>query len=115
MNDSEFNKTFSRNLNQLMNEYGLSQSEFAKRLGVSGATVSHWCNGIKTPRMDKVDKMCEMFHVSRSFFIEERKRDELILSDAEAKLIHEYREMKEQERRHLISYMNFLCRKDENE
>ncbi len=66
MSEQDFNKLFSKNLNFYLNKYQLSQAELAKRLNVSTASVSNWCRGIKTPRIDKVDAMCEIFHIDRS-------------------------------------------------
>lgn len=69
INESEFNEIFGENLSKLLERRGMSQNEFARRMGVSSATASNWCRGQKTPRMDKVDKICEMFHISRSKLI----------------------------------------------
>ncbi len=44
----------------------MTQIDLAKRLGVGTTSVYNWCNGIKTPRMDKVDAMCNIFHCNRS-------------------------------------------------
>lgn len=66
MSEQEFNKLFSKNLNFYLNKYELTQADLAKRLNVSTASVSNWCRGIKTPRIDKVDAMCEIFHINRS-------------------------------------------------
>ena len=45
---------------------GVSQNELAKYLDVSPTSVNNWCRGLKTPRMDKVDKICTYFHIKRS-------------------------------------------------
>ena len=66
MSEQEFNKLFSKNLNFYLNKYELTQADLAKRLNVSTASVSNWCRGIKTPRIDKVDAMCEILHINRS-------------------------------------------------
>ena len=68
-NETGFNELFGSNLSRILEERGISQNEFARMMDVTSATVSNWCRGIKTPRMDKIDKMCEMFHIERSDFI----------------------------------------------
>ena len=71
MSNEAFNQAFSKNLNRYMKKFHLNQRELADRLGVGTAAVSFWCNGVKAPRMDKVDKLCELFHCRRSDLIEE--------------------------------------------
>ena len=43
----------------------MTQTELANKLGVGTTSVYNWVNGLKTPRMDKVDKMCTIFHIRR--------------------------------------------------
>ncbi|MCD8207608.1 MAG: helix-turn-helix domain-containing protein [Bacteroidales bacterium] len=66
MSEKEFNEIFSERLKYYMDRYEMTQVELAKRLGVSTSTTYYWLNGIKTPRMDKVDEMCRIFHCKRS-------------------------------------------------
>lgn len=56
-------------LNELLKskrkEAGLSQSEFADRVGVSKATASRWESGVITGvRVDKVLTLCELLNVT---------------------------------------------------
>ena len=73
MPEREFNEIFSERLNFFLNKYEMTQLELSKRLGVGTTSVYNWCNGLKTPRMDKVDAMCEIFHCKRSDLMEEPK------------------------------------------
>lgn len=73
MSSEEFNKTFSKRLRFYLQKYNMTQLELSKRLGVGTTSVYNWCNGLKTPRMDKVDAMCEIFQCNRSDFIEDKK------------------------------------------
>lgn len=66
MSEREFNAIFSERLRYYLNKYEITQLELSKRLGVGTTSVYNWCNGIKTPRMDKVDAMCDIFHCKRS-------------------------------------------------
>lgn len=72
MPEQEFNAVFSKRLRYYLSKYEMTQAELAKRLGVGTTSVYNWCNGIKTPRMDKVDVMCDLFNCSRSDLIEEK-------------------------------------------
>lgn len=62
MSETEFIKIFSKRLKYYLDYYNISQADLARRLGVGTTSVSNWVNGIKTPRMSKVDMMCEIFH-----------------------------------------------------
>lgn len=72
MSEREFNQIFSERLRYFLNKYDMTQLELSKRLGVGTTSVYNWCNGIKTPRMDKVDAMCEIFHCKRSDLMEDK-------------------------------------------
>lgn len=69
----EFSKVFSQRLNYYMKLFKMSQKSLAQRLGVSEATISYWLKGIKCPRIDKVDKLCEIFKCNRSDLVEDLK------------------------------------------
>ena len=75
MSDSEFIKIFSKRLRYYLDYYNISQADLARRLGVGTTSVSNWVNGIKTPRMSKVDMMCEIFHCKRSDLMEEKEAE----------------------------------------
>ena len=70
INEKEFNELFGSNLSRILEGRDVSQNEFARMMGVTSATVSNWCRGLKTPRMDKVDKMCQLLHIRRSDLLE---------------------------------------------
>ncbi len=73
MPESEINKLIAKNINNFLNARNKTQVELADYMGVSQATVSNWCKGIKTPRMDKIDKICKFFNCKCSDLIEERE------------------------------------------
>ncbi len=77
----EFNAVFSKRLRYYLDKYQMTQVELAKRLGVGTTSVYNWCNGIKTPRMDKVDIMCDLFHCNRSDLVEEKPLNTLTPKD----------------------------------
>lgn len=69
-NYSEFNKVFASRLTYYLDRFGMSQRELADRLGVGTTSVSNWCCGNTSPRMDKVDAMCRIFGCRRSDLME---------------------------------------------
>lgn len=66
MKEQEINNIIARNISDYMTRLDLYQQDVAEALNVSQATVSNWCKGIKMPRMDKIDKLCELFKCRRS-------------------------------------------------
>lgn len=69
--EQEFNAIFSKNLRSYLNINKMNQAELAKKLNVSSQSVTNWCKGTKSPRMDKVDAMCKIFNCKRSDLMEE--------------------------------------------
>lgn len=72
MSESELNELFSRRLRFYMNEYRMTQSDLAKRIGVGTSTVSHWYHAERTPRSDALEKLCEVFKCKTDDLITEK-------------------------------------------
>lgn len=75
ISEQEFNEIFSKQLKKQLQIHEMTQSDLAKRLGVSTQSVTNWCKGAKTPRMDKVDAMCKLFNCRRSDLMESKSDD----------------------------------------
>ena len=98
MKETDFNKLFAAKLKFYLEKNQMSQADLANKLGVGTTSVYNWCTGLKTPRMDKVDKMCEIFHISRSALIADVPVYEemgISYSDEEKDLISAYRNASE--------------------
>lgn len=72
MNESAFNNSFAQNLKFYLKQANMTQTDLAEYMNVSTASISNWCTGNKIPRMDKVDKLCELFDINRSDLIEDK-------------------------------------------
>ena len=72
MSEQEFNKLFAKNLSYWLDFRNKTQLDLAKYMGVSTASVSNWCKGIKLPRMDKVDRICDYLHINHSDLMENK-------------------------------------------
>lgn len=70
-----FNAIFAKNIRHYLDLFRMTQAELAARLNVGTTSVYNWCNGIKIPRMDKIDKMCEIFGCNRSDLITDNLDD----------------------------------------
>lgn len=100
MDETAFKKMFARNLTYYINASGKTQAEVAKALHLNKATLSSWCTGTRTPRMDKVDLLCEYFKIRRSDLMEEHSRSSsansairMDVTSDEADLINSYRRL----------------------
>lgn len=71
MSEKEFKEIFSKRLRHFLSINNMTQKELAEKIGVGTTSVYNWCNGVKIPRMDKVDAMCELFGCLRRDLMEE--------------------------------------------
>lgn len=67
---SDIENNFRKNLKKFLNETNTTQEELAKYIGVSTSAVSNYAQGLNMPRMNKIDKICEFFHINRTDLLE---------------------------------------------
>lgn len=96
MSEKSFNEVFASRLRYYLSRDDMTQKDLAARLGVGTTSVYNWCNGVKTPRMDKVDAMCKLFGCNRFDLIEEPPLNPVTsvtfnLSNEERQLIQHFR------------------------
>ena len=89
MTEHEINRIVSENLNRLLEERNITQQELAEYIGVTQASVSNWCKGIKMPRMDKIDKICQYLDVERSALMKDSSEYKYYFDSAAAKVAEE--------------------------
>lgn len=75
MTEKELNREIATNIVRLLDTRNRTQQELAEFVGVTQAAVSSWCSGLKTPRMNKIDKICEFLDVPRSAILGTGKMD----------------------------------------
>ena len=81
--ERQLNQIIADNISNLLQIRNRTQLELAEHLGVTQATVSNWCNGVKMPRMDKIDRICAFFGVTRSDIMSEGKYSTYHSEDAD--------------------------------
>ena len=62
---------FGENLYNLRKKSNMSQELLAEKLGVSRQSVSKWENGNAYPEMNRIIKICKIFHCSINELINE--------------------------------------------
>lgn len=113
MKESDFNRVFSRQLRYYLSINEMSQKDLAKRLGVGTTSVSNWCTGIKSPRMDKVDAMCEIFGCRRSDLMENQSAKEAdVLTIDETSLLSDYNRLNKSGKAKARDYISDLLDND---
>lgn len=83
INEKRFNEIFSKNLRDMMYKRDINQRQLADAIHVSSASVSDWYNGKKTPRMDKIDLICQVLNCSRSDLMLEKVKDLKLIKEQE--------------------------------
>ncbi|MBO4899209.1 MAG: helix-turn-helix transcriptional regulator [Lachnospiraceae bacterium] len=72
---------FGEKLKEIRIKKGLSQKDFASRIGVVGATVSAYENGKKYPSVDILIKICSVYDVSADYLLGLSDQMELLKTD----------------------------------
>lgn len=65
-------KVFVENFNYHLAKSGLMKKDIAKKLNISQGTVTDWCKLRAYPRMDKVQRLAEIFGIEMSDLVEVR-------------------------------------------
>lgn len=71
MNEDKSRKVFAKNLNRIMAEHEKTPANLNADLGIPFSTLSNWTNGLKMPRMGKVELLARYFNCEKSDFLDE--------------------------------------------
>lgn len=72
MSDEKIKEVFARNLRKYLEANNKQPVDIVNDLGVPFSTVSNWINGVKLPRMGKVELLAEYFGIQKSDLLEEK-------------------------------------------
>lgn len=75
MSDLGNREVFSRNLNYYMDLYDKTRREVASELNISYTTFTSWLNGTNYPRIDKIEKLANYFHINKADLIEDKYKE----------------------------------------
>lgn len=101
MSDLGNKEVFSRNLQELMNNRGVSAKQICEDLGFTPSAFSLWKNGTYYPRIDKIEMLANYFHVKKSDLIESKSD---VMSPNQLELIELYGQMDETARERVLAY-----------
>ena len=63
------NKDFNKILSEFLDENRLTQTDFAKAIGVKPSQVSEWIKGKAKPGYDSLRAMATTYNISADFFL----------------------------------------------
>lgn len=72
MSEESIRKIFSENLKRLLELNDKQAADIVRDLGIPFSTVSNWINGIKMPRMGKIEMLAKYLHCDKSDLIEDK-------------------------------------------
>ena len=73
MSEKEIQSIFSKKLKYYLKLRNKTQLDLAKAIGVSNTTINNYVKGYNTPRMDKIDKICNYLNIERSNLLEDKE------------------------------------------
>lgn len=82
---------FSKNFSVLFESAGITQTDFAKTIGVSRGLVSLWLHGRSFPRADMLEKIAQYFRIPVSDLV--YLKGESATDDSEEVLLALYRQL----------------------
>lgn len=83
MSDELQKKIFSENLNRLLQGREKTQSEVAKEIDVSPQTFNTWTQGIAIPRMGKIQRLADYFHIEKSALLDKASQEQTYYTNPE--------------------------------
>lgn len=83
MSDELQKKIFSENLNRLLQDREKTQSEVAKEIDVSPQTFNTWTQGIAIPRMGKIQRLADYFHIEKSALLDKASQEQTYYTNPE--------------------------------
>ncbi|MBR6427062.1 MAG: helix-turn-helix transcriptional regulator [Clostridia bacterium] len=66
---------FSKNLRYYMDKKGVDRNQVCAALGFVYSTFTDWYNGVKYPRIDKIEMLARYFGIMKSDLIEEHDHE----------------------------------------
>lgn len=114
METKEINRIFSRNLTFWLAERGKTQADLYKKMNVSSAIASDWCNEKKIPRADKLVIIADWLSIEISDLLEDKRKtqDNFRLSDFEKQIITSYRQADKIDKAIVLRTLNLEIKED---
>ena len=73
MSEEQIRKVFAANLKKYLERDEKQPADLVRDLKIPFSTVSNWVNGVKLPRMGKVELLAQYFGIEKSDLLEEKQ------------------------------------------
>ena len=120
----------SERIFKLLKDKHMSQNAFAKKVGLSGSTISDWKTKKTNPTAEKIIAICDALEVTPeqlltgkgidedyqgTFSKTEKEKSDFVLTKSDMRILEGYHSLKEVQRKRLIKYMEALRQIEELE
>lgn len=105
LDEKEFNVLFAKNLSRFMSLNNYKQIDLARILKVSTSTINSWVRAQRTPRMDKIDALCQLFGCKRSDLIADYTPASAESDEGEAEILEFYRGLNDRGKDMLLNFI----------
>lgn len=108
----------SEKIFELLEERGMSEASFAKKIGTSRSTVNSWKIRKQNPSSDKIMKICEVLEVSPEELLSEKdkpapQKKKKILTEKEKELVTVYEDLSPSIQKRMLEYAKRLRRMEQ--
>ncbi len=99
-------------MRELRKKYGYTQGDVSLRLNIQRQTYCNYENASRTPPLEIITALAELYHVSIDYLICGKKEDEdpvplFPLNDTEQILVSEFSQLPEQSQKEVMNFIQF--------
>ena len=108
--------TISERIFMLLKERGMTECAFAKKIGITRASVNGWKRNGGSPSANHIMKICEVLEVTPEYLLsgKESKSDKKsVLTVKEKELVFTYEQVSPSTQKRMLEYAKRLKRMDE--
>ncbi len=111
----------SERIFKILKDKNMSQNAFAKKVGLSGSTISDWKTKKTNPTAEKIMPICEVLGVTPEQLLtgkgidedyeeykSKKEKEGLVISKSDIQIIKDFHALKETQRNRLLKYMEAL-------
>ncbi|WP_242871247.1 helix-turn-helix domain-containing protein [Pseudobutyrivibrio sp. YE44] len=108
----------SERIIKVLKERNMTQAEFAKQVGISTSTISEWKKRKTNPTVDKIMDICNVLQITPEQLLTGKgieDEEEIAAASPESKftpgdvqMIEDYHNLKEEQQKRLMAYMEAL-------
>lgn len=107
-------KTMAKNIKRYMELHDIDRLKLSKDTGIKYTTIVGWLTEKTYPRIDKIEILANYFGIQKKDLVEEQGDDFSIrVSSDEYRLVESFKNLNEDNKKHLLDYVGFLSRKED--